>query len=160
MHPRRFFPAVLFGGGAAGILIAVPLLGDFFRCALCLGVLAGAALSMKLWLDTHLAENLSTLEAAYVGGLSGVATAGVTWVLSVPIRLGWGESLGDYFMAPGILPASIKYLMRSLYTPDLGDLVISLLFQVIVYGAMGALGGFLTLQYAFPSRRADAPPAT
>jgi hypothetical protein len=159
VHPRRFFPSVLIGGGIAGVLIAIPILGDFLRCALCIGVLAGSVLSMKLWLDSHLAENLSTVEAATLGGLSGLATAAVCWVIALPIRLAYGQALGDYFLDRGMLPDSVKYMIRSLYTADLGDLVLSLLFQAIVYGAMGALGSFLAIQYAFPARRGEAPPA-
>jgi hypothetical protein len=159
VHPRRFFPAVLVGGGIAGVLIAIPVLGDFLRCVLCLGVLAGSVVSMKLWLDSHLAENLSTVEAAYLGALSGGASAAVCWVVSLPIRLAYGQSLGDFFLDRGLLPDSVKYVIRSLYTADLGDIVLSLLFQAIVYAGMGALGGFLAIQYVFPARRGEAPPA-
>jgi hypothetical protein len=154
VHPRRFFPAVFI----AGVLIAVPILGDFLRCALCIGVLAGSVASMKLWLDSHLAENLSTTEAAYLGALSGVASAAVCWLVALPIRIAFGQSLGDYFLDRGMLPDSVKYVIRSLYTASFGDIVLSLLFQGIVYGAMGALGGFLAIQYAFPARRGEAPP--
>lgn len=143
------------GGGAAGFLIALPILGDILRCALCLGVLAGAGLSMKLWLDTHLAENLSTAEAAYLGWLSGVATAAVSWVVSFPIRLAFGDALGEFYMNREILPTSIKYLLRSTYTASFGEILMSLLLYTVVYGAMGALGGFLSLQFLFGSRRAE-----
>ncbi len=158
MHPRRFVPAVLIGGGIAGVLIAIPVLGDFLRCVLCIGVIAGSVASMKLWLDSHLAENLSTLEAAYLGSLSGVTSACACWIISVPVRLAFGRSLGDFFMERGMLPDSVRYVIRSLYTPEFGDLVLSLLFQAIVYAGMGALGGFLAIQYAFPARRAESPP--
>jgi hypothetical protein len=159
VHPRRFVPAVLLGGGAAGFVLAIPFLGDVLRCGLCLGVLGGAALSMKLWLDTHLAEKLSPVEAAYLGALSGAVSAGVSWVLSVPVRMAAGEWLADFYMAREMLPTSLKYLMRAFYTSDFGDVLVTLVFQLIVYGAMGALGGFLALQYLFAARRAEAPPA-
>jgi hypothetical protein len=158
VHPRRFVPAVLIGGGAAGVLLAVPFVGDVLRCALCLGVLAGAALSMKLWLDTHLAENLTSMEAATLGALSGAVSAAVAWVVSVPVRIAAGQWLGDFYMDREMLPTSLKYLMRALYTSDFGDLLVTLFFQGLVYAAMGALGGFLTLQYLFVNRRAEAPP--
>jgi hypothetical protein len=159
MHPRRFVPAVLIGGGIAGVLIAIPVLGDLLRCALCIGVIAGSAASMKLWLDSHLAENLSPVEASYLGALSGVTTAAVAWIIALPIRLAFGQALGDFYLDRGALPDRAKDMLRSLYTGDFGDIILSLPFQVIVYGAMGALGGFLAIQYAFPARRADAPPS-
>jgi hypothetical protein len=160
VHPRRFFPAVIIGGGAAGFLMALPILGDVLRCALCIGVLAGSGLSMKLWLDTHLAENLSPTEAAYLGAVSGGVSAAVSWVVAVPIRLAFGDDIGDFYLARELVPDTVKYLLRAMYTSDFGSLVMSLLFQVVVYGAMGALGGFLAIQYLFPARRtaAEGPP--
>ena len=62
IEPRRFFPAVAIGGAGAGAAIAIPVLGDVLRCCFCIGVMAGAGLSMKLWLDTHRAENLTASE--------------------------------------------------------------------------------------------------
>jgi hypothetical protein len=56
------------------------------------------------------------------------------------------------------LPDGIRYVMRSMYTPSFGDIVLTLVFQALVYGAMGALGGFLAIQYAFPARRGETLP--
>lgn len=153
MEPRRFFPAVAIGGGVTGFFVAVPILGDVLRCALCVGVMLGSVLSMKLWLDAHRAETLTPSQAATLGACSGGVSGAVAWIVSVPIRLVFGPSLGDFFMDREFLPTFIKYNIRSLYTDDVASLAVSLPLEVVVYAVMGALGGFLAIQYVFPSRR-------
>jgi hypothetical protein len=150
---RRFFPAVAIGGGITGFFVALPILGDVLRCALCVGVMLGSLLSMKLWLDAHRAEMLTPAEAAGLGACSGAVSGAVAWVVSVPIRLVFGPSLGDFFMDREFLPTFIKYNIRSLYTDDAFALVMSLPLEVVLYAVMGALGGFLSIQYVFASRR-------
>lgn len=153
MEPRRFFPAVAIGGGVTGFFVAVPILGDVLRCALGVGVMLGSILSMKLWLDAHRAETLTPSQAATLGACSGGICGAVAWIVSVPIRLVFGPSLGDFFMEREFLPTFVKYNIRSLYTDDGTSLAMSLPLEVVVYGVMGALGGFLAIQYVFPSRR-------
>jgi hypothetical protein len=153
VEPRRFFPAVAIGGGVTGFFVAVPILGDVLRCALGVGVMLGSILSMKLWLDAHRAETLTASQAATLGACSGGICGAVAWIVSVPIRLVFGPSLGDFFMEREFLPTFVKYNIRSLYTDDGTSLAMSLPLEVVVYGVMGALGGFLAIQYVFPSRR-------
>jgi hypothetical protein len=153
VEPRRFFPAVAIGGGVTGFFVGVPILGDVLRCALCVGVMLGSVLSMKLWLDAHRAETLTPSQAATLGACSGGVSGAVAWIVSVPIRLVFGPSLGDFFMEREFLPTFVKYNIRSLYTDDAASLAMSLPLEVVVYAVMGALGGFLAIQYVFPSRR-------
>jgi hypothetical protein len=153
VDPRRFFPAVAIGGGVTGFFVAVPILGDVLRCALCVGVMLGSLLSMKLWLDSHRAEMLSPTDAGLLGACSGAVSGAVAWILSVPVRLEFGPSLGDFFMDREFLPTFVKYNIRSLYTDDPAALLMSLPLEVVLYGVVGALGGFLAIQYVFRSRR-------
>jgi hypothetical protein len=152
VNPKRFFPAFAMGGAAAGFALALPILGDILRCAFCLGVMAGAALAMKLWLDTHRAEKLTPSDAAMLGALSGGATAVVSWVIRLPIRVGFGEAIGDFFMDREFLPTFMKVNIRALYVSDAAGIIISLPLELLVYGIMGALGGFLALKFLFPGR--------
>ena len=156
MHPRRFFPAVAIGGGITGFVLALPILGDILRCAACLGVMAGSLLSMKLWLDSHRAEKLTVTDAAMLGACSGAVAGGAAWLVSVPIRIVFGASLVDFFMEREFLPTFVKYNIRSLYTDDFAAILMSLPLEVVLYGIMGALGGFLAIQYVFPTKR-EAP---
>jgi hypothetical protein len=153
VHPRRFFPSVAIGGGLTGFLLAIPILGDILRCAVCLGVMAGSLLSMKLWLDSHRAEKLTGADAATLGACSGAVAGATAWIISVPVRVVFGASLVDFFMDREFLPTFIKYNIRSLYADDLASILMSLPLEVVLYGMMGALGGFLAIQYAFPSKR-------
>jgi hypothetical protein len=156
IHPRRFFPAVAIGGAVTGFVLAIPILGDVLRCALCIGVMAGSLLSMKLWLDSHRAEKLTPTDAAVLGACSGGVAGAVSWFISVPIRLVFGDQLADFFMARESLPDFVKNNIRSLYADEAASIVMSLPLQVVLYGTMGALGGFLALQYAFPTKRETA----
>jgi hypothetical protein len=156
VHPRRFFPAVAIGGGITGFVLALPILGDILRCAACLGVMAGSLLSMKLWLDSHRAEKLTVTDAAMLGACSGAVAGGAAWLVSVPIRIVFGASLVDFFMEREFLPTFVKYNIRSLYTDDFAAILMSLPLEVVLYGIMGALGGFLAIQYVFPTKR-EAP---
>jgi hypothetical protein len=152
VDPRRLFPAVAIGGAVTGFVLAIPMLGDVLRCALCVGVMAGSLLSMKLWLDSHLAENLSAADAALLGACSGGVTGGVSWFISVPIRLVFGADLASFFMNREFLPELLKDNLRSLYTSDFASILVSLPLEIMVYGIMGALGGFLSIQYVFRAR--------
>jgi hypothetical protein len=156
MHPRRFFPAVAIGGGLTGFVLALPILGDILRCAMCIGVMAGSLLSMKLWLDAHRAENLTPTDASLLGACSGAVSGAAAWLVSMPIRLAFGRALADFFMEREFLPAFAKVNLRSLYTDELASIVMSLPLEVVLYGVMGALGGFLGIQYVFSSRREAA----
>jgi hypothetical protein len=136
-----------------GFLLALPILGDIFRCAAGIGVAAGSLLSMKLWLDAHRAEKLTPADAATLGACSGAVSGAVAWFVSVPVRLVFGPSIVDFFMDRAFLPTFIKYNLRSLYTDDFASIAMSLPLQVFLYATIGALGGFLAIQYAFPARR-------
>jgi hypothetical protein len=108
---------------------------------------------MRLWLESHRAEKLTLADAATLGACSGAVSGTVAWIVSVPVRLAFGQSLGDFFMAREFLPTFIKYNLRSLYADDFASIVMSLPLEIVLYAMMGALGGFLALQYAFPARR-------
>jgi len=152
VHPRRFFPAVGIGGAVTGLVLALPVLGDILRCAACLGVMAGSTLSAKLWLDSHRAENLTSTDAAMLGACSGAVAGGVAWIISVPVRIVFGASLVDFFMEREFLPTFVKYNIRSLYADEFGAILMSLPLEVVLYAVMGALGGFLAIQYVFSAR--------
>jgi hypothetical protein len=155
IEPRRFFPAVAMGGGVAGVAIAIPVLGDLLRCCLCIGVMAGAAASMKLWLDNHRAENLTPVEGATLGALSGAVTAAVSWVLSLPVRVVFGEGLTTFYHSSSALPDLLRSNLEALYAPGAMMIVMSLPLQLGLYAVMGAVGGFVALQLAFASRKVD-----
>jgi hypothetical protein len=154
MDPQRYFPAVAIGGGAAGVAMAIPVLGDLLRCCLCVGVMLGAGISMRLWLESHQAENLTATEAATLGACSGAVTAAVSWTLSVPVRLGFGDGLTAFYHSSTALPDLVRTNLEALYAPGLGMIVMSLPIHFALYALMGAVGGFLALQMAFASRKA------
>jgi hypothetical protein len=155
IEPRRFFPAVAIGGAAAGVAISIPVLGDLLRCCFCVGVMAGAAGSMKLWLDTHRAEDLTPTDGMALGACSGVVTACVNWVISLPVRLAFGEGLAAFYDSSSALPNLVRSNLHGLYTPSGGMIVMSLPVFGMIYALMGAVGGFVALQTVFKSRKID-----
>jgi hypothetical protein len=155
IDPRRYFPAVGIGGGAAGVILAIPILGDVLRCVFCVGVMAGAAGSMKFWLDSHQAEDLTPADAATLGACSGAASGVLAWFVSLPIRLVFGEGLNTFYEGLSFVPDVAKQNLRALYAPDTALVVASLPMQVVVYGLVGAVGGFVALQFLFKTRRSD-----
>ena len=156
IEPRRFFPAAAIGGGVMGVVIAIPVIGDLLRCCFCIGVMAGAVGSMKLWLDSHRAENLTPTDAMTLGACSGAVTAAANWVVSLPVRLAFGEGLSSYYGSSTMLPDLARSNLQALYTPSPVMIVMSLPLQGVIYAVMGAVGGFLGLQYAFATRKIDA----
>jgi hypothetical protein len=152
MDPKRYFPAVAIGGAAAGAAIAIPILGDILRCCLCVGVMAGAGASMKLWLDAHPASSLTPTEGMLLGACSGAVTAAVSWLLSLPIRLAFGLGLSSFYDEASFLPEMARSNLHALYTPSAGMIVMSLPLQGALYGLMGGVGGFLALHTAFKAR--------
>ena len=156
IEQRRYFPAVAIGGSVAGVAIAIPVIGDLLRCCFCIGVMVGAAASMKLWLDSHQAENLTPVEAATLGACSGAVTATVSWVLSLPVRVAFGEGLSTFYHSSTALPDLLRTNLEALYAPGAMMIVMSLPLQLGLYALMGAVGGFVALQLTFASRKADA----
>ena len=156
IEPRRFFPAVAIGGGIAGVVIAIPVVGDLLLCTFCVGVMAGAAGSMKLWLDTHRAEDLTPADAMALGACSGAVTAAVDWLLSLPIRLSFGEGLLALYGSFSFLPDLARNNLKTLHGPEMLTIVGSLPVQLGLYALMGAVGGFVALQFVFPSRKTEA----
>jgi hypothetical protein len=155
IEPRRFFPAVAIGGAATGVAISIPVLGDLLRCCFCIGVMAGAAGSMKLWLDTHRAEDLTPTDGMALGACSGVVTACVSWVISLPVRLAFGEGLAAFYDSSTMLPDIARSNLHALYTPKGVMIVMSLPLQAALYALMGAVGSFVALQTVFKSRKID-----
>jgi len=156
IEPRRFFPAVAIGGAAAGVAVSIPVIGDLLRCCFCIGVMAGAAVSMKLWLDSHQAENLTASDAATLGALSGSVSAATNWVLSLPIRLAFGDGLSSFYDSSTYLPSIAQSNLHALYTPNAVHMVMSLPLLLALYAMMGAVGAFVALQAFFSSRKAEA----
>ena len=135
------------------MVIAIPVLGDLLLCIFCVGVMAGSAGSMKLWLDTHRAENLASVDALVLGACSGAVSAAADWGLSLPIRLSFGEGLSNLYDSFTFLPDLARNNMKAMHRSDLLEIVMSLPIQLALYAVMGAVGGFIALQFAFPSRK-------
>ncbi len=153
IEPQRYFPAVAIGGGLAGVVLGIPFLGDLLRGCLCVGVMAGAAASMKLWLDAHQAEDLTSTDAMALGATSGGVSAVVSWALSVPVRIGVGEGLAHYYAGATSLPEMVRTNLQALYDPSPGMVIMSLPVSLGLYAVMGAVGGFIAIQTAFKARR-------
>lgn len=142
--PNRFLKAAAIGGAAGGVASAVPLLNWLNGC-FCLINMAGAALALGLYLKDNPHEKISASDAALCGAMAGLL-AGVI------------AGIGN--MLTRILSASLLLSIFSTLPPDIlsriamqtSSGILSIPGYAILFGAFGALGGFLGLSVFYPER--------
>ena len=149
---NRFMKPALIGGGIAGFVSSIPLLGSLLVCCFCLPTLGGAALAISMHLKENPHERLGTNDAALCGGLVGVVSGVLAAILQYIFGLIFGGAafamLGN--MTGGVPPE----FARAMAGGGLG-LILQIPLGAILYGGMGALGGFLSMQLFFKDRLAQ-----
>ncbi|EYF07130.1 hypothetical protein [Chondromyces apiculatus] len=148
---NRFLKPALIGGGVGGVVSAIPLIGGLLVCCFCLPTLGGAALAVSMHLKENPHERLNTTDAAMCGGLVGVVSGVLSAILQYIVGLIFG---GAALAMLGGMTRSMPSFAANLAGGGLG-LFVSIPLSAILYGGMGALGGFLSMQLFFKDRLAQ-----
>ncbi len=160
MNQEGMFKPALIGGVLLGILSALPFV-NLMNCFCCAWVIAGGALAAHLYVRNS--PTVVTLgQGIVIGLLTGAIGAVVDVVFSIPIRI-MLAGVGTGFLQQIIdqipnLPPETKEAMRSaLASGSIGvaSWIISAAFTLVVYAAIGMLGGAIGVAL-FEKRKAQA----
>lgn len=112
--------------------------------------MAGAAVGISIYLKENPSEKLNAGDAAICGGMAGSIAGFATSILNMISSL-LIETLAAslYTSVYSGLPPFFSTLMR-----ETGSGILSIPVNIIIYGAFGALGGFLAMQLFFKDRLA------
>ena len=140
---ESFLRPALWGGGAIGLLTAVPML-NWINCMCCSGVLAGGLVAVYLY-RRQLGEgrHISTGDGAVLGLLAGLFGAVVSTLLGLVFNAMLFDSIST--MVDGLADPAVREQVAQwrefLSTPlaFAGFLLLSL----ISYAVIGLLGGLL-----------------
>lgn len=148
--PERFLKAALIGGAIGGVASSLPIL-NLLNCCFCLLNMGGAAMAVGIHLKDNPAERLDNGDAALCGGFAGMMAGVVVGVLGFLMQLVMGSALAAvYSSLASILPPDVisKMMMQT------GTSILYIPIYVLLYGAFGALGGFLSMHLFFKDRTA------
>lgn len=146
--PERFLKAALIGGAIGGVASSLPIL-NLFNCCFCLLNMGGAAMAVGIYLKDSPSERIGNGDAALCGGFAGMTAGVVVGILGVLMQFVAGSAMvALYGHLASILPPDILSKM----TMQMGMSFAYLPLYVILYGAFGALGGFLSLHLFFKDR--------
>jgi hypothetical protein len=107
--------------------------------------MAGAAFALSLYLKDNPTERIATSDAAICGGMAGILAGVIAGIADIINRL----VAGSLFV--GLMPTLPPGFYRTIaWQSSLG--IFSIPASALLYGAFGALGGFLALTMFFPER--------
>jgi hypothetical protein len=134
MNTRNLVISVGIGGGAMGLLSAMPLI-SMGNCLLCLWVWAGAIFGVAIYAHME-GTPITQSEGALIGALSGLVGAVVVGGLS----LLFGAAAMALFASMGITDSD--QLLSQLAGQGIG-LVAGFVFNIVLYPLIGALAGLI-----------------
>jgi len=134
--PGIFMPA-LIGGAVAGVLSWIP----FLNCLCFLWIIGGAMLASYL-LSKDSPVPLRGGDGAYVGVFTGIVAAVVRTVITLPsfLRMDMSEIREKIEERAEEIPDIIEKILE---LPPFTLFIISFLFILIIFAALGALGGII-----------------
>ncbi len=162
MNQEGMFKPALIGGVLLGILSAVPVIGAF-NCFCCAWVIGGGMLAAHLYVKGAVtAVTLGT--GVVLGLLTGVIGAVVDTLFSIPIQLalssalGFGEQMQQVLERIPNIPPETRRFLGDLFSSGHGIglffFIASGFFKLVVYGAVGMLGGTIGVA-VFEKRRPE-----
>ena len=147
-NPR--FKAALIGGGAVGVLAALPYV-DMLNMACCALYIGGGVLAVYLYLkDQPSAEKAPYGDGALVGLCAGAIGGAVTTIVgTLVVASGVGPGMGDLSVAfdqleqEGIeLPGIVREMFGG-GGVTFTAFVVQLVLNVVMFGIFATLGGLL-----------------
>jgi hypothetical protein len=117
------------------------------NCCFCLLNMAGVAIGLSMYLKANPGDNITAGEAAGAGAISGAVAGVITGISSLVVNLLMGGFLASMYRS---LPPQFARSMAQASASG----VLSIPFNLVLYGAFGALGGFLSMQLLFKDRLA------
>jgi hypothetical protein len=109
--------------------------------------MAGAVVAVSIYLKDNPAERLNNGDAAMCGGMAGGIAGVVAGILGLLFNLMLGTFVASIYAS---LPPDVasKLAMQGSWG------ILGIPVGAIIYGAFGALGGFLAMQLFFKDRQA------
>jgi len=142
--PNRFLKAAAIGGAAGGVASSIPLI-NWLNCCFCLLNMAGAAFALSLYLKDNPTERISASDAAICGGMAGVLAGTIAGIGQMVTRVVTASLLVQFL--PTLPPDFYKSIG---WQSSMG--ILGIPTSALIYGAFGALGGFLALTMFFQDR--------
>jgi hypothetical protein len=136
----------VIGGVIGGVLSSIPGL-NFLNCCFCLLNMAGVAIGLSMYLKANPGDKINNGEAASAGAISGAIAGVIAGVSSLIINLLLTSVMASMYRT---LPPEFA---RIIGQTSVGG-VVGIPFNLLLYGAFGALGGFLSMQLFFKDRLA------
>jgi hypothetical protein len=142
--------AALLGGLVGGLLSGLPFIAAG-NCCFCLWVVLGGVIAVYLY-SKEVPEVMSG-DAALLGLQSGMVSAVVSTILSIPVRLimsrfmsGFQREMIDRMLEQQTdFPPQLAEFLKMLSSPgfQLGAIAIGFIFSLVFYSMFGALGGLI-----------------
>ncbi len=141
-RPGMFVPA-LIGGAGAGVLSGIP----FVNCLCCLWIIGGGMLA-AYFLSKDSSWGPTAGDGAIVGVFAGIIAAVVGFLISLPFsalseRLvqGMMDRFSKYYED---MPSGFeRFFSEGTFETSIAWTLIGLAFSVVIYSALGALGGII-----------------
>jgi len=137
---------MLIGGVIGGVLSSIPII-SLLNCCFCLPNMAGVAIGLSMFLKSHPQDNLSAGEAAGGGAMAGAVAGLIAGILGLIMNMIVGGMMAGFYRS---MPPQFA---RAMAQATAGG-VMAIPLNLFLYGAMGALGGFLAMQLFFKDRLA------
>ena len=130
------------------MLSAIPLL-NMLNCCFCLLNLVGVGIGIGMHLKSNPTDKLNAGEAAAAGAISGAVAGLIASIASVIVNLILGSILWRMYSS---FPRELRDAMRA----SAGGGVLGIPVSIMMFAAMGALGGFLAMQLFWKDRLASS----
>lgn len=163
MEQSQIWKPALIGGVLLGILSAVPP----FSCACCAWIIGGGILAAYLYVRSS--PVVVTLgNGVLLGLLTGAIGGVVDTIFSIPVQIlmrsyfeQYGAQMRQMLNELSNLPPALRSFLEAAPLAQLGPLtvIVSLFFNVVIYGLIAMLGGALGVAI-FEKRKVEPPSPT
>lgn len=165
MDKSIYIRPILIGGVVGGILSGLPLISSF-NCCCCMWVIVGGALASYLLVSsavTYPVDGDGALVGLGSGALGGLISGILNWIqflFTGPDQM--VEQMDEILRQIPDVPPETEEIIRQMFELFQESSPLMFLFgtitNTIIFGAVGALGGFIGLRIFRPRRFGPYPP--